>query len=720
MKSQTKLINYEMYYVYEDFAKFPDKPFTINVKDITLDNYFEHLNGIYSLILDGIDEPIVVQKHIGVNFDVIEVKLSTIDYWYSLIMWYSLLRTNIEIQPAHVFFDIKYLTQSTIKNFMDRFFIPCNRKKYDNIELNNIINDCLRHFKLVDTFSFYLMNTINLKDDIDLMNANPEYYDLLHADLSNVPLIDEKKAAQDLTDRGIEIIKKSNLWLPYQHCLTDSFRAKQGINNRQYKEFNYHIGTKPKDNGEVWPEPLNTSFTGGGVGDPLYYMIDSSAGRTAQIMSKMNVADSGTFARLLGLNNLDTFLYPDPNYICDTKNFEVITISNIQMLNLNIGRYYRMNPRGMEYVIDTSSTFLIGKTIYLRSPMTCASNSRGQGICYRCYGDLAYTNRNINIGRMAADILSSKLTQRLLSAKHLLETVIVKIEWCKEFYKLFEIEGNAVKVLDDINTKEWSIIIDPEDISNDLDYSADYDDEPFEANQDMYTEYIRSFEVCHKNGERISICTKDEAHKLYITNELNNAIRTDGKPLDDKIRIPMNAVKDSFLFFVVIHNNELSKTMELLMNILNKKAETTTMDRNQILQKFLNTVIEGELYVSSIHCEVLLANQIRAIDNIICRPEWQYENEPCQVITLNTALINNPSVIISMMYQRLSKVFYSPLTFKKNGASSLDLFFMENPTEYLNKENVVAARNNDDEDEKALIQPILKVANDIDQEFEGI
>lgn len=716
LQTDAYLVNYDMYYIYGDFVRYPDREFIVNVKDIRLDNYYDHLSGIFSVILDGIDEPIITQKHIIVDFGEIRVPLSTVDYWYSIIMWYALLRTAIEIQPAHVFFDHQYLTQSTIKRFIDRFVIPVNRKRYSNRVLNNIINECLKSFAAVEEFSMYLMNTINLRDDIDLMNANKEYYDLLHADLSNVSLEDEKKVAMDITDRGIDIIKNSSLWLPYQHCLADSFKAKQGVNARQYKEFNYHIGTKPRDNGEVWTESINASFTNGGVQSAMYYTIESSAGRTAQMMSKINVGDSGSFARLLGLNNIDTFLHPDPHYDCNTKNYEHVYIANTDFLNLLIGRYYKTNPRGVDYVISSASTSLIGTWIYLRSPMTCASNARGEGICYKCYGDLAYTNRDINVGKMAADILSSKLTQRLLSAKHLLETIIVKIKWSEHFEDIFEIEGNAIKMQSDVNPKEWTIIIDPEDITleNELDFSGEYDDE--DSNQgSIYNEYITKFIMENKRGERYEIHTEAE-DKLYITDELNSAIRNKGKASEDKINIPMVALEDSYLFFVVIHNNELSKTMELLMDILNKNAETTSMDRHQILQKFLDTVIEGSLYITSVHCEVLLSNQIRSIDDVHSKPEWQYPDEPYNLLTLNSALNNNPSIIVSLMYQRLSKVLYNPLSFRKNGASFLDLFFMENPTEYLNKENVVAAKVIS-KDEKSLISPLIKITKTDDDDL---
>lgn len=89
------------------------------------------------------------------------------------------------------------------------------------------------------------------------------------------------------------------------------------------------------------------------------------------------------------------------------------------------GRYYKLGPDGMDYLINAKKdTYLIGKTIYLYSPMTCASAAHGHGICRRCYGELAYINRNIRPGKLASEILSAQLTQKQLSAKHLLETVI--------------------------------------------------------------------------------------------------------------------------------------------------------------------------------------------------------------------------------------------------------------------------------------------------------
>lgn len=71
-------------------------------------------------------------------------------------------------------------------------------------------------------------------------------------------------------------------------------------------------------------------------------------------------------------------------------------------------------------------------------------------------------------------------------------------------------------------------------------------------------------------------------------------------------------------------------------------------------------------------------------EDIFAKPKWWDHNPPYNIITLNEALTNNPSVVISMSYQKIKRMFYNPLTFKKNGASFMDLFFMERPQRVIN------------------------------------
>ena len=680
------LSNEKNYGVYAGIAK--GNNVKIQVSSITNENWDSHYNSIFNLLRDGIETPEVQESFIKVTFaDGITLELSIPDYLLNLIMWNMLIRTGCQIESKHVFFATE-IKRDNIKDYIDTFLIDECRKRFSNKELNNIIDDTLYHFHDIDEFSMYLSNTVNLEDSIFLMNECPEFYDCMHADLSSVPLEDVKSVGMSYANKAIEIMKNSKQYLGYDHCLADAWRASEGINPKQFKEFTINIGTKPNGRGGVFEKAISKSFINGGVMDPTDYFIESSTGRTAQIIKYGNVGESGHFARLLGLNNMDSRLHYDPDYDCHSPNYLQITIKDGKTLKMLSNRYYRLYPNGVEMLLSRNDTHLIGTTIYLRSPITCASAARGQGICYKCYGDLAYTvfdagiDFGVNIGRIASENLSSSLTQKLLSAKHLLETFIEKVVWAKKFNELFEIEGNLIRIISDSDNKDIKMIIDPESIElvneedDDLNSMDDRDDVP------IFNEYITEFEVF--DGVETHRIYNDKNVKLYISNELNTIIRRKGKAVDRKIYIDFSDLKDVTLFTIPIENNELSKTLEHLEDLLNKNNTIKGMNLHQFLQAVIDTTIEGGLNIVSTHLEVIISNQCRDSNNILERPKWYLYNPDYEIISLNRALTCNPSVTISMSYQKVSRLLYNPLTFKKRGASFMDLFFMEKPQYAIN------------------------------------
>lgn len=698
------LENINNYKKYEELIK--NGTMVISVNDITIDSWKDYFYGLLNIFKDGIETDFVQKSFVTIDFGDETVELSLIDLWFNLIMWNLLINTDESIRPKHIFFE-KELTGKSIKKYIDKHCIEINRRKINNITLNNIINESLKQFFHIDDFSFYLANTFNLEDTIDLMNKNERFNELMHLDLSNVPLEDVKNVGMELTYEAIGIMKNSKDLLGYDHCLADNWRANEGVNPRQYKEFSFNIGTKPNNEGGIYPYNINNSYINGGVSEPYAYLMDSATARTAQILSKNNVGTSGAFARILGLNNTDTKLHPDPNYDCHTKNYEIITIKNKSVLGMLKNRWYRLKENGMEYLLKDTDEHLIGQTIYLRSPITCASAARGDGICYKCYGELAYVNNDINPGKYAAENLSSKLTQRLLSAKHLLETNVKTMNWTDGFSDFFDIEGNCIKVVQDANFKGYTLIIDPEEIS--------LDDEDDEESEESYNEYITEFKIQCPDGELITCGTTDH-DKLYISKEMNKLIRTKADPVDGKVNIPMNVLNDALLFFIVLHNSGLSKTMDRIKDIIDKNSVTRSMDRNQLLQEFIDTIIEGGLKITSVHCEVLIMNQIRDIEDILEKPNWKIPNAPYQILTTNQALTNNPNVVISLMYQKLSKTLYAPLTFRKNKPSFMDLFFMEQPQEFLYNNDIITEGVEETDVEQNLKTAITREVPEEDEE----
>ena len=352
-------------------------------------------------------------------------------------------------------------------------------------------------------------------------------------------------------------------------------------------------------------------------------------------------------------------------------------------------RYYRLDPKGMEYKLSANDKHLVGKTLYFRSPMTCASAVRGKGICYKCYGDLAYTNASINIGQLASELLSSDLTQRLLSAKHLLAAAVRALKWNKEFYDYFEVECNIIKLADNVDFKGFKLVLDPDNIF------VESEEDNYE-----YNEYVEEFYIKAPNGYKIKISTADR-DAIYISNELNEIIRRKADAAEGNIEIPLEGLTESGLFLIYISNNELSKTLKMVKDIINKQSITETNTRDSILQAFVETIMDGGLDTISVHLEVLLTNQLRNKDNILLKPEWQYPDEEYQLITLDKALTNNPSVTVSMEYQKLAKMLYDPLTFNKTAPSFVDLLFMVKPQDYILN--------------KGLVDPNVKIKSDKDE-----
>ena len=682
VKGPNTFVNLENYGPYATIAHYDH--FSILVPTITKENWRTHYDSVLNILKDGIYTPRVQCYMINVNFGDFDVDLSLIDYWFNLIMWSMLIFTDIPVRPKHIFFneDIK---ASHIKDYIDEFFINENRSKYDNRRLNNIIADVLQCFHDIDIFSAYLSNTLNLEDTAELMMKDKEYYDCLHVSLASYPTEDIKDIGMDYAHKSVERIKRAKDILGHDHCLADALRTGEGINIKQYREFTINIGPKPDGHGGIHPS-IDKSFINGGVSEPLEYYVESSTGRTAQIIKFNNTSSSGTFARILGLNNMDSFLYPDPHYDCHTRHYVKVEVKSDKFLKHLSLMWYREHPNGIERSIDyRKDKHLIGKTIYLRSPITCASAAQGHGICYKCYGNLAYSVYNvdeqigINIGRIAAEIITSKLTQMQLSTKHLLEAMITKITWCEDFHNFFDVEGNVIQVTSDIDYKDLRMLIDPDSIDVESDNVADVGDDDELAAAMSYNEYITSFDVLRVSTGEVFHIYNDRSEHLFITAELNGIIRKKGEPVDDKISIGFNEIKDIPVFVMVLQNNEITKTLNQLKALYNKADSVKGKTISQIFQEILDTNIEGNLGISAIHYAVLLMNQIRDADNVFGTPNWYLNNPRYQILSLNEALNYNPSVTISLSYQKITKIFYSPLTYKKHGASFMDLFFMKRP-----------------------------------------
>lgn len=686
----------ELYYQpYKDLCETGTQ--VIYTKDISAANINQHFYACINILKDGIETPEVQNMMITVIFqDGIDIRLSIFDYIFNLMFWQLLTSIKQPIQSIHLVF-FEDITKKNIKEYIDNIFVDKYRKYIPFINMNQIIDDVIGKFRDLRGFQLYLANTLNIEDTIELMNKYPEFNETVHFDPTGIPIEDVKDKGMEAANKQIRYIKNSN------HCLRDSFRTGEAISPKQYKEVAVNIGTKPDGQGSVFPHSIPNSFMNGGLQTPEDIFIDSSVGRVAQILQKTNVGESGAFARRLELNNQDTILNPDPNYICDTRNFEEVYIDSAIKLQMYDLRYYRTNPNGVDTLLNAKTDkFLIGEKLYFKSPMTCASHAKGHGVCYRCYGDLAYTNQEINIGQVASEGLSSIYTQILLSAKHLLESLVIKLIWTQEFYQFFDIVFNTITVKQNITLKGWKLIID-----EDLKSEEDMDDT-------TYKYYINSFIIKSPSGDEIRINTA-ESDDIYFSQDfieyinLNKPYALSSEETDDSKYLEFNLtelVEFPYIFIMQIRNNELSRTMDQIKKLIDNKSVIQKHDRNSILEEFINTNISGGIKLNAVHFEILLMNQIRDIENSLEKPNWSIPNVPYQIYTLSKSLSENPSITVRLESDKIPQVLRNPQNRIIKQPSIMDLFFMEQPQEYLDEEMISDEYKPDSDIEKNIIEPI--------------
>lgn len=679
-----QLQNLQNYYVFAQLVQTGNC--TIHTGEITKANWNDYYEGIFNLMKDGIELPEI--QRCMINVDLVNdgyIQLSVFDLYFNIIMWYLVIQCDQKITGDALFFP-KSMTKNAIKDYFDRYIVKM-RAIMDSTLLNNILDDTLHKINDVDEFSFYLSNTINLKDTIDLMGKCPEFDDLMHTSLEGHNIKDIKDLGMKRANRSIEIIRNSDKILDgYEHCMKNSFDTKEGINARQYKEFAIHIGSKPNGNGGVHPFIIDKSYLMGGLQSVGAEYIDSSSSRVAQIQTKNNTGTSGALARILSINNIDSKLNDDLNYFCNTKNLMVVKIDSKQKLSMFIDRYYKLDLNGPDRVITgcKEDRKLIGRTIYIYSPITCASSAHNHGVCRRCYGLLAYTNRNINIGKLATNNMCGKLTQKQLSAKHLLETKIISYSWNNEFKKYFFVNVNNISLIKEaVNYQNYSIVIDADSIYS---MSDNYDG-------DKLTEdcYITEFGMLNDKTGHTDIISEENSIEMFPVDVIKDYINDEAELNDNnEYIIPLKKIfnlsdETIELFSIPIANNDINKDLKEIEKLINKSdsIKSVDYDKDRMLEKFLNTVIKARLDIGSVHLELILMNQIRSIRTSLRRPNWEVPDEEYQILTLDRALKDNPNIIISLIYQDLGSMLTYPLSYKKTDPSKMDVFFMEKPQEYL-------------------------------------
>jgi len=537
-------------------------------------------------------------------------------------------------------------TSSNLNDYFSHLILKIRDHKEDYNLLCNSISQSLQEISHISGIANYRTgNTISIYNIIQTAFKNPEVFDIINCKIpKNLDFTGIEEFIERNQKRLIEILRNDK-----DSVLYNFLNSESGINIKQFEEIFVSLGFKADIRGNIIPEAIDTNLIRGFRNIKDFY-INAISARKALILTFSNVKESGYLTRKLSLLQVDTNI--DYNIEkCDSQHYLDTNVNNQRTFQRIQGKVYFDGES--EKVITLKDTHLIGKIIKMRSPITCNSES----VCRRCYGyNLAELNKDIHCGILSVLILTNQLTQRLLSAKHLLATKSKKIEWPDSFKKNFIIDKNIIKVNSSTDLSNVILnfkLIKEEDDSGDVSYKVN-----------------RFKIIVNKNTEIVNpgvsfIPTEEFSEYLKSQNNTNG-----------RYSIPIDSINDMSIFTINIENTELSHILKHILKLIESNIylkDEKFQNFNYLYNYMIMLLNESNIKIHSSHVEMILRSLIRKKTNLTKRIKFNKKEIPeYRIIRVSKAIINSKSVSTSLVFERIKHQLIDLSTYKKKKYSIID------------------------------------------------
>ena len=583
----------------------------------------------------------------------------------NLIMWYPFMKLEKynDVNETHIF-DCTCPTKKYMCDYINNKIIIPYRTSIDTETINKGLDNLIFMARKINKdFGVILATTLDMESFMDMREKYPRFKELT-----------ETKIPKDMQPKEIEILleEKKNEFVKIinedeNNNIKPFLVTGMGINKGQLSQFAISGGLKPDIEGNVIPVPINSNYINGGLNSIENFYIDGQAGSKPLILNKTVMGKSGHFAYKTMTLASNYRLSKTITY-CDSKrpiNFIVEDKAHLMRIN---GRYYIDDKGELKNINSNTDTFLIGKTIKLRDPVTCCAPD---GICHICYGDLFYTNNNpyFHIGKFSATQYNNPLEQKILSSKHMLATNSNLISFDDVFNRFFTLDSNKIKLNFDSNEdfNLWYIAIDEDDyfVQDDLNDNIDFN---------VYSE--KFYLINKKTREKIEI-KENNKHDMFFFGSILDKF---SKVLTSyKGTLLSNIEEVEPIAIINIMNNELTTPLKNIMMLLDRANHYGCTTIDEMVNKLVTLTIESDISADAVHGSILIKGLIRDKNNILYPPNFK-DPDKCddyQILSVTNALLYNPSLTVSFAFESLHKQLINPLTYRKYKPSDYDLFFVD-------------------------------------------
>lgn len=622
------------------------------------------LTRLYEYMKMGFEEERVRKHPLYYSFDGEKVYTMEIRHFIvNLICWYPLIRMHIQDKIDESFIvDCSCINKKFLMNYFNTKIIEPYRHMVTNEKLNMIFADTIYKLSRISLdFNEIMAISINVHMFIDLAEKNPEFDEIIHMKPKpGMQPVEIEAMTHDGMHRLISIMKTMD------NDIKPILNSGEGIKDKQLSEFAVMGGLKPDIVGNTIPTPIDTNFIVGGLNSVSNFFIDKQAGRKAIVANKTLMGNAGYFAAKIMKVTKDTRLDMSVED-CHTHHPVLFHVKDKAHLHIIEHSYYTLPDKPLELrVVGIHDDWLIGQDILLRTPATCGlGNNR---VCKHCYGKMHEVNgqREFGQGGYASAIVANKFQQDTLSTKHLLTTNSVPIKFPDIFHEVFTLDANVITIkTDNIEEPErWTVVIPEERL-------VDHDQVEFNSHTSQL--------ILHDNfTDEEHIIEEESGSEIYIYQDIiKNFTRKNGRIELDVAKVANGKDDDDILLgIIIVENNELTKPLKNMQQLLDTKGHFGCETVDDLVNMMADLMIDAKMGALLVHASMTLKNIIRCKNNIYEAPRFSAYIEPEYVILkITDALVNSPSLTTGLASQELRKQFTDPMTYRKHGKASTDIYF---------------------------------------------
>lgn len=406
------------------------------------------------------------------------------------------------------------------------------------------------------------------------------------------------------------------------------------VKPKQMEELYINFSQIP-DGKNIVPVIMNgNGFRAGYHALPVFY-AGSIAARVPDIMNKDYMGIAGYFNRNLMMLAYGTV--SSTVWDCGSQNPIPIVVEDMTFDMFDGRYYYEHKNAGVLKVFHKGDKHLLGKTLWFRTPCTCNLN---EDVCHVCYGQRALKVGDLSGGNIyTTELLTSRVSQNILSAKHLLKSNAEKIDYSDSFDKYFIVDMSTIIPKDD---KKFDIYI-----------REDYGDNISER----FTCYIgKDLEpVTISNYASISIPDNvlDKCKEVVIDDVTYLKI-TSHKIMD---------VGGQFAVVIPINIMLTKKYMDIMRFFESDISKYTDISAAIVT---LAKMCYGLIPILSTHGELLIGRLIRSETNRLLRPDWTVPDQKYQIMRLKTVLQNIEAISTALSFEQTKHHLYHSIFDERN------------------------------------------------------